>query len=152
MFDLKKQCTLVALSPEQRIIDFDCGNADLNDFFNQDAILYQEQLLGQTYFFKQNSTKQIVCAFTWSPDGFKTSMLPNSRRQKQFPNLIRFLLVDAYNEPAVLNFYQKNDFLFVFSSEAQEWEYYKKSNTGEPLQTRYMFYDMIQWRNKLYDS
>jgi len=64
-----------------------------------------------------------------------------------FPDFVRFLLVDAYNEPAVLNFYQKNDFTTVFSTEEQEKENYKQPAT-EFLQTRYMFYDMIHWRNK----
>ena len=64
-----------------------------------------------------------------------------------FPDFVRYLLVDAYNEPAVLGFYQKSDFALVFSTEEQEKETYRQPAT-EPLQTRYMFYDMIQWRNK----
>ena len=67
----------------------------------------------------------------------------------RYPNLIRFLLVDAYNDPFILNFYLKNDFLFVFSTEEQEREYLKKSSGEEALRTRYMFYDMMQWKNKL---
>jgi len=195
MIDLEKQCTLVALSEEEKIADFDCGNEDLNDFFNHDAILYQRQLLGQTYFFRHDETGKIVCAFTWSPDGFKTSMLPNNRRRKvkklipynkslqsypafligrlgvskdfnkqgigsqllefikfiafvRYPNLIRFLLVDAYNDPSVLNYYQRNDFLFVFATEEQEREYHQKTGSEEILRTRYMFYDMMQWKNE----
>jgi ribosomal protein S18 acetylase RimI-like enzyme len=62
-----------------------------------------------------------------------------------YPNLCRFLLVDAYNDPAVLSFYRKNGFDSVFSSEEQERTYYKKSNT-EPLRTRFLFYDMIHWK------
>ena len=58
MIDLEKQCTLVALSEEEKITNFDCGNTDLNDFFNHDAILYQQQLLGQTYFFRHNETER----------------------------------------------------------------------------------------------
>ena len=51
------------------------------------------------------------------------------------------------NEPAVIGFYQKNKFALVFSSEEQEKETYRQSSS-ETLQTRYMFYDMIQRRNK----
>jgi ribosomal protein S18 acetylase RimI-like enzyme len=60
----------------------------------------------------------------------------------------RFLLVDAYNQPDVLNFYRKNNFIFIFSTEEQERAYYLR-NIVEPLRTRLMFYDMIQWKNKL---
>ena len=66
----------------------------------------------------------------------------------RFPDFVRFLLVDAYNEPAVIGFYQKNKFTTVFSTEEQEKETYRQT-PSEPLQTRYMFYDMIQWRNRL---
>jgi ribosomal protein S18 acetylase RimI-like enzyme len=192
--NLQKQCAFVALSPEQKMVDFDCGNDDLNDFFNHDAIQYQYQRLGQTYFFQHNETRQIVCAFSLSPDGLKMTWLPGSRRKKvkefiprekplqSYPAFLigrfgvatnfagqgigsqqlkfikefcfinyltfcRFLLVDAYNEPAVLNFYLKNGFSFVFSTEEQEREYYKKTNTTELLRTRLMFYDMIQWKD-----
>jgi hypothetical protein len=47
-----------------------------------------------------------------------------------------------------LNFYQKNGFVAVFSTEEQEREY-KKINTSISLNTRYMFFDMINWRNKM---
>jgi len=66
----------------------------------------------------------------------------------RFPDFVRYLLVDAYNEPAVIGFYQKNDFALVFSTEEQEKETYRQL-PSESLQTRYMFYDMIQWRNRL---
>ena len=56
--------------------------------------------------------------------------------------------MDAYNEPAVVGFYQKNDFVTVFSTEEQEKEAYRQL-TSEPLRTRYMFFDMIQLRNKM---
>jgi GNAT superfamily N-acetyltransferase len=184
------ECTFVALSPEQPIIDFDCGDADLNEFFNQDAINYQKQFLGSSYFFRHKKTEKFVCAFSLSPDGLSTFNLPGSRRKKvkeliprekplkSYPAMLtgrlgvsldfagqgigsqlmdfiksfcftdqrqrcRFLLVDAYNQPDVLHYYLKNDFDFVFSTEKQEQDYYKRTNT-EPLQTRFMFFDMMQ--------
>jgi len=66
-----------------------------------------------------------------------------------FPDFVRYLFVDAYNEPAVIWFYQKNKFTTVFSTEEQEKENYRQK-PDERLQTRYMFYDMIQWQNKMY--
>ena len=67
---------------------------------------------------------------------------------KQFPDFVRFLLVDAYNEPAVIAFYQKNDFTPVFSTEEQEKETYGQS-PSDFLRTRYMFFDMILWRDRM---
>jgi len=64
-----------------------------------------------------------------------------------FPDFVRYLLVDAYNEPAVLRFYQKSNFATVFSTEEQEKQAYHQQ-PDETLLTRYMFYDMIQWRNR----
>ena len=66
----------------------------------------------------------------------------------RFPDFVRYLFVDAYNEPAVIRFYQKSDFVLVFSTEEQEKANYRQL-PDETLQTRYMFYDMIQLRNSL---
>ena len=195
MIDLDRDCEMLVLSEEQVISDFDCGNLDLNDFFNHDALKYKDQMLSQTYFVRLKNSGAVVCAFSFSASSIKTSDLPGSRRKKvkeyiprekslksypaaligrlgvasefngqgigsqlidaikniclfQFPNFLRYLLVDAYNEPAVIRFYQKNDFTLVFSTEEQEKETYRQS-PDEPLRTRYMFYDMIQWRNRL---
>jgi GNAT superfamily N-acetyltransferase len=64
----------------------------------------------------------------------------------KFPTLVRFLVVDAYNNDAVLSYYQKNGFLFVFSTEQQEKENIKKKIADdEVLYTRQMFYDMKRW-------
>jgi GNAT superfamily N-acetyltransferase len=195
MVNLKQDCDRLFLSEEQLISDFDCGNADLNEFFNCDAILYRQQMLSETCFYRHKSSGKIVCAFSFSASGIKTADLPGSRRKKikelvprekalkaypgiligrlgvamdfngqgvgsqlieliknfcltQFPTFVRFLLVDAYNEPNIIGFYQKNKFMPVFSTEEQEKETYRQS-PSELLQTRYLFYDMIQWRDKM---
>lgn len=58
----------------------------------------------------------------------------------------RFLIVDAYNESIPLNYYQKNGFKFLFSTEEQEVAY-----TGHkeemPLNTRLMYFDLIDLVN-----
>jgi len=195
MVNLMQDCERLILSEEQAITDFDCGNADLNDFFNRDALAYKRQMLSRTYFFRHKSSGKVVCAFSFSASSIKTVDLPGSRRKKvkeniprekslksypailigrlgvatefggqgagsqlieafksfcliQFPDFVRFLLVDAYNEPAVVGFYQKNDFVTVFSTEEQEKDAYRQL-TSEPLRTRYMFFDMIQLRDKM---
>ena len=196
MVDLEKDCEMLILSEEQVISGFDCGNVDLNEFFNQEALAYKQQMLSQTCFFRQISSGAIVCTFSFSASSIKTSDLPGSRRKKvkeyiprekslksypgiligrmgvatpfsgqgtgsqlinfikdfclvNFPDFVRYLFVDAYNDPAVMGFYKKNDFIEVFSTEEQEKQSYMQPPT-EPLQTRYMFYDLIQWRNKVY--
>ena len=195
MIDLERDCEMLILSDEQVISDFDCGNADLNDFFNHDALEYKHQMLSRTYFFRHKSSGAVVCAFSFSAGSIKTADLPGSRRKKvkeliprekslksypailigrlgvsvefggkgagsqlieavknfcyfNFPDFVRFLLVDAYNEPAVVGFYQKNYFKEVFSTEEQEKEAYQQP-PSESLQTRFMFYDMMHWRNRL---
>jgi len=195
MVNLIQDCNRYVLSEENIITDFDCGDADLNDFFNRDALQYRRQLLSETYFFRHKNNGKIVCAFSFSASSIKTADLPGSRRKKvkeyvprekslksypgfligrlgvvtefngqgvgsqlidfikdfcliQFFGFVRFLLVDAYNESNVISFYQKHNFAPVFSTEEQEKEIYYQS-PSESLRTRYMFYDMIQWQNRL---
>ena len=195
MLILKNECDMLLLLEEHIISDFDCGNADLNDFFNRDAIQYKQQMLSRTYFLRHKVSGAVVCAFSFSASSIKTADLPGSRRKKvkefvprekslksypgiligrlgvstqfsgqgvggqlmdiikdfclsNFPDFVRYLLVDAYNEPAVIRFYQKSGFALVFSTEEQENANYRQL-PDEALQTRYMFYDMIQLRNRL---
>jgi GNAT superfamily N-acetyltransferase len=193
--NLIEDCDRLFLSEKQVISDFDCGNEDLNEFFNHDALQYRLQMLSETCFFRHKNNGKIVCAFSFSASAIKTADLPGSRRKKvkeyvprekslksypgiligrlgvatefngqglgsqlldfikdycliQFPGFVRYLLVDAYNEPAVIKFYQKNDFTTVFSTEEQEKITYRQL-PSENLQTRYMFFDMIKWRDMM---
>ena len=54
----------------------------------------------------------------------------------------RFILVDAYNDTVVCDFYKRNGFEFVFSTELQEKEHFDITDT-RLLKTRLMFYDLI---------
>ena len=77
---------------QKRSSIFSCGNTDLDDFFNNEALIYKESLMGKTYCFikkqddnvNQNSdhTFTIVAAFTVSNDSLKISDLPNNRKKK----------------------------------------------------------------------
>ncbi|MDR0542826.1 MAG: N-acetyltransferase [Dysgonamonadaceae bacterium] len=194
MFDLQAQCTFEVLSDNQLITGFNCGDEELNYFFNFEALHFKHQLLAQTCFFRHNESGEVVCAFSISPNALKTTDLPGSRRKKvreyiprekslqsypaflvgrlgvafeyngkgigtqligfikaycyeNFPDFCRFLLIDAYNDNSILNFYQKNNFSFVFSTEEQERIAYR-IDTTKPLETRYLFYDMIHWKNE----
>ncbi len=100
---LLDHCTLKVYNHDllANCLPFDCGNDDLNDFFQNDALMYQSQLLGKTYCFTLDSDpKIIVCAFTISNDSIKTTFLPNARKKKvnkEIPNEKR---LNTY--PAVL--------------------------------------------------
>ena len=82
MINLERECSLQVLSKKNQIKEFDGGNSDLNDFFCNDALKYQDELLGETYFFRLKSNKKIVCAFTISNDSIKVYDLPNNRQKK----------------------------------------------------------------------
>ena len=193
--NLGTDCDFFKLIPESPIVDFDCCDSDLNDFFNRDALLFQDERLGQTFYYCLKDTDKIVCAFSLSADSLKTVLLPGSRIKKikeliprekvlqsypalligrlgvsvefsgqgigsqllkaikyycdsYFTYLVRFLVVDAYNNDNVLSYYQKNDFSFVFSTEQQEKENMKKKIAdSDTLHTRQMFFDMKRWKN-----
>ena len=80
--DLTRDCDFLKLLPQNPITNFDCGDGDLNDFFNNEALLFQSELLGQTYYHCLKETKRIVCAFSLSADSLKTVLLPGSRIKK----------------------------------------------------------------------
>jgi GNAT superfamily N-acetyltransferase len=195
VINLKNDCEIIVLSKENVISDFDCGDDELNDFFNREALLYSHQMLAEIIFFRHKSNGKIVCAFSYSAGSIKTADLPGNRNKlvrkfvpwekslrsypgiligrlgvanefkgqgtgsqlmdyiknyclDMFPRSVRYLLVDAFNEPAVIRFYQKNDFLTVYSSEEQEKQSYRQTPEG-CLHTRYMFFDMAPWRDRV---
>ena len=171
---LFEKCTFAVLD-EYTIKEcdpFSCGHQDLDDFFHNDAPLYNAQLLGKSYCFRSDKKpSDIVCAFTVSNDSIRVNILPNSREKKvqkaiprakqmrRYPGVLigrlginkeykhqgigsdlmtfikswfidagnktgcRFLIVDAYNENIPLNYYLKNGFKYLFSTEEQEVEY-----------------------------
>lgn len=53
----------------------------------------------------------------------------------------RFIVVDAYNNEKTIHFYEKNDFKPLYRSEQEEREFLEL-NDDEPLETRFMFYDL----------
>ena len=82
---LTERCTLRVLTRDilASCKPFVCGNADLDDYFSNDALLYQEQLLGKTYcYLLDEDPSVIVCAFTLSNDSVRVDHLPGSRKRK----------------------------------------------------------------------
>ncbi|MFA6400263.1 MAG: N-acetyltransferase [Salinivirgaceae bacterium] len=54
----------------------------------------------------------------------------------------RYIVVDAYNVPESLHYYERNDFQFIFSTPAQEKKHYNLSSKAT-LNTRLMVFDLI---------
>lgn len=179
-----------------RSLIFSCGDSDLDDFFANEALLYDERLMGKTYcyvkeldFEHQGKDLEIVAAFTVANDSLRIYDLPNSRRKKmlkqtdgkhlkRYPGVLlgrlgvnqkyqhnhygseilkeikrwfcdaenktgcRFVIVDALNCDRVINFYENNGFLHLFSSEKQEASYEDNSN-NKKLATRLMYFDLF---------
>lgn len=53
----------------------------------------------------------------------------------------RFLVVDAYNNPRTLHFYERNDFRFLHTDEVEERAYYDIP-CEETIATRLMYFDL----------
>ena len=53
----------------------------------------------------------------------------------------RFLVVDAYNNPRTLHFYERNDFRFLHTDEVEERAYYDIA-CEETIATRLMYFDL----------
>lgn len=179
-----------------RSLIFSCGDSDLDDFFANEALLYDERLMGKTYcyvkeldFEQQGKDLEIVAAFTVANDSLRIYDLPNSRRKKmlkqtdgkhlkRYPGVLlgrlgvnqnyqhnhygseilkeikrwfcdaenktgcRFVIVDALNCDRVINFYENNGCLHLFSSEEQE-AFYEDNSNNKKLATRLMYFDLF---------
>jgi len=67
---------------------FTCGNADLDEFFRRDALLYANQRLGKTYcYVLENDPSTIVCLYTLSNSSIRADLLPSSRKAKLIKNV-----------------------------------------------------------------
>ncbi len=53
----------------------------------------------------------------------------------------RFFVVDAYNNPRTLHFYERNGFKTLYKSEEEERDFLRLRD-DEPLETRFMFFDL----------
>lgn len=55
----------------------------------------------------------------------------------------RFIMVDAYNTPATLHYYRKNQFKFLVEDERLEAKYMGIGMGRLPLNTRLMYFDLL---------
>lgn len=63
----------------------------------------------------------------------------------------RYVIVDAVNHPKVFDYYQRNGFKFLFSSDEEEWVFLHNKGQEptapvEPMRTRLMYFDLIYLR------
>ena len=100
MKNLIIDCDFLKLTPESPITNFDCGDSELNDFFNHNALLFQNERLGQTFYYCLKGTKKVICAFSLSADSLKAALLPGSRFKKVKELIPREKSLQSY--PALL--------------------------------------------------
>ena len=183
---LLNNCNLSLLT--QEVIDschpFTCGtDADMDEFFHNDALDYTHFLMGKSYCFRlKDDAQTIVACFTVSNDSIRIYDLPSSRRNAmwkitnrekmltRYPGVLigrlavaegfsgkgigsavlrfirmwfldednktgcRFAIVDAKNEPEVLRFYEKNNFVPLFPRAARH-ALHKASNPNHTTGT-----------------
>lgn len=61
---------------------FDCGVEDLNEFFANDALAYEKDLMGKTYCWLDNSNdRKIIAMITLANAGIQTTHLPNNPKR-----------------------------------------------------------------------
>lgn len=92
-FVLDDNCQLVRVTQEviNHCQPFSCGDTDLDDFFSNDAIGYEKELMGKTYcWVLREDVSQIVGMITLVNAGIQTTHLQNNPRRK-INNLIRIL-------------------------------------------------------------
>jgi hypothetical protein len=120
--------------------EFDCGDADLNEFFLKDAIPHKRELIGITYFLYEEGSNVAAAFFTVMNDaGVGRKMMDFIKYLFTYENKTgcRYLTVDAYNKPEeVLPFYESVGFSYFTESD--------KNN-----HTRTMRYNLKKYSDKL---
>ena len=79
---------------------FDCGDEDLNAFFQEDAFNYDAQLLGRSYCFLSALEGDIAAVFTLSNSAIRVAELPSNAKRR----LVKLIpwVKQGRNYPAVL--------------------------------------------------
>lgn len=171
---------------------FRCEDKDLDEFFAEDALLFDSELLGKTYaWIDLSEPTSIIAMVTLANDSVKARFIANSARNRiqrgitnakrglNYPAVLigrlgvsanyrekglnvgsqildyikgwfrsednktgcRFIVVDAYNNPRTLHFYEKNGFKQLYKTEQEEREFLELK-PDEKLETRFMFFDL----------
>ncbi len=83
-FNLTTDSTLYKLNELilKNCVRFNCGADDLNDFFVNDAIAYERDLMGKTYCWLDNcDDRKIVAMITLANAAIQTAHLPNNPKR-----------------------------------------------------------------------
>lgn len=100
---IERNCTLDILT-EDTLLEtnpFVCGDNDMDDFFQKDAIIYTQYRMGKTYCFRmREDLKQVVACFTVSNDSIRIYDLPSSRKNAMWGITHREKMLTRY--PGVL--------------------------------------------------
>ena len=80
---------------------FSCGDEDMDEFFQKDALAYTRYRMGKSYCFrKSDAPRTIVACFTVSNDSIRIYDLPSSRRNAMWSITHREKILTRY--PGVL--------------------------------------------------
>lgn len=102
-FLLDEQCVLVRVSQEvlAHCEPFSCGEEDFDDFFANNAIAYEKELMGKTYcWILKEDVSKIIGMITLANAGIQTTHMKNHPRRK-LNNLIPYVK-QGRTYPAVL--------------------------------------------------
>lgn len=80
--NLSTDCSLVQLEDTTNLSSFTCNHSDLDDFLIKDAKKYSSELLGKTYLFMKDDTKEIVAFFTVSNASLNLRELSRTKKKK----------------------------------------------------------------------
>lgn len=84
-FSLFDQCVMLPYNNQvrERCLSFTCGDADLDDFFHNDAERYAAELMGKTYcWITDQKPHRMVALFTLANDSIKTLHLDKTARNR----------------------------------------------------------------------
>lgn len=84
IFNLGNDSTLYKLNELilKNCVSFNCGVDDLNEFFSNDALAYERDLMGKTYCWLDNSDdRKIIAMIKLANAGIQTTHLPNNPKR-----------------------------------------------------------------------
>lgn len=100
---LEENCVLDVLTDDilGECRPFTCGDDDMDEFFQKDALAYTRYRMGKSYCFRmKDDTQAIVACFTVSNDSIRIYDLPSSRRNAMWKITNREKMLTRY--PGVL--------------------------------------------------
>lgn len=100
---LKDNCILNVLTSDilSECHSFTCGDEDMDEFFQKDALAYTRYRMGKSYCFRlKDDAQTIVACFTVSNDSIRIYDLPSSRRNAMWRITNREKMLTRY--PGVL--------------------------------------------------